>query len=320
MLILAVFCAAGAIISIPGLMIKSRDSNVSSVKSALLNPKYVPEVNEIAVSFPSGTEAGLTLRKAPARKGSESWFCTTESGFSFPANASLATQLIERASQTVSMAEVSDSYESWSALGLSDDAAVNIRFSNDAADGNHTTFSSLFFGYENADGSLMYVRNDRKSTAWRISSGYSSYMTGSPSFWADKHLLPVTDGSEKDDTRTCISYETGSDLFRIYDDQENSSRFSDMIHTLLSLRCSDILSQEEFSMLPGTPVRMMTVSLEGSGSSSPYGFIIYESEIEGEPCFFVQNYGIMSEGESPYYQVISTWTVSRITETLTGGN
>lgn len=330
MLILGVFCVLGTVASIPGFMMRSRNSNISSVKSALLNPKYTEEVNEITLRFPDESLTGYStadktgqytgavyvLRKSTDRQGTVFWTCTTSDGMSFPASATVAEQLIERASRTVSMAEISDSYTTWSALGLSDDTAINLSFSCNANDGSSKTFSSIYFGYENADGSLIYVRSDRKSTSWRISNDYSSYLRESPSLWADQRLLPIVSQSETDASRTCISIKTAAGNRRIYNDADNSERFDDIVHTLLSLRSSELCSPAEFAAQGAEPGLILTVTLEGSRVDDSYGFDVYEACYGDEDVYFVRNFDVTGSGEAQYYQVISTWTLNKVTEAL----
>lgn len=324
MLILGVFCLIGAAAAIPGFMLSSRNSNISSVKSALLNPKYVSEVDEIMLSFPTAGYEGSyeysggtwIFRKGTDSQGNVRWICSTDDGFSFPANVTVIEQLLDRASDTVSMAEVSDSYTVWSALGLSDDSAIHLSFIRNGSDGNTQTFSSLFFGYENADGSMIYVRSDRKSTSWRISNDYSSYLRESSSLWADQRLLPTGSLDETDASRTCIRFEASGKSGRIYNDASGGTSFDDLIHTLLSLRSSEFVSYNDLSVSETAPDCLLTVTLEGSSSDDSYGFHVYEIWYADEPVYFVQNFGIVNHDESHYYQVISSWTLNRITEAL----
>ena len=216
------------------------------------------------------------------------------------------------------MAEISDSYSSWSALGLSDDTAVNIIFSASGSDGSVRQFSSLFFGGENADGTMIYVRSDRKSTSWRINNTFSSYLTDSIASWADQRLLPAGYDTETDSTRTCISVKT-ADIFRnIYNDVQNSAQFDDSIHTLLSLRSSEIISSDQIPLFFETePGLIMTVTLEGTDSSSvPYGFNVWQAEYDGEPYYLAQNFGIISSDESEYFLAISEWTLQKILDAV----
>ncbi len=337
MLILAVICAAGCIAAIPGFLLKSRNSNISSVKSALLNPKYVSEVNEVTVAFPENaivTNADTfmgaityTFTKETGMQGNVMWTCTTSDGLVFPANSTIMEQLIERAATTVSMAEISDSYSSWSALGLADDTAVNIVFSICGSDGSVNQCSSLYFGGENADGSMIYVRNDRKSTSWRINNNYSSYLTDSIASWTDQRLLPAGSTDETDVTRTCVTVETADSIKKIYNDVDKSAQFDELVHTLLSLRSSELISFADISWLfasensdiqvEGAPELIMKITLDGDDTSStPYGLFIYQAEYAGEPMYLAQNFGILNHGETLYFLEISEWTVNKILEAV----
>lgn len=316
MLILAVFCLSGILISIPGFMLRSRSTNITSVKSALLNPKYSSEVNEITLTFE--TKDNLTFQKQTTGSGEAVWMCTTSDGMMFPANETIINQLISRASETRSMAQISDSYAAWNALGLSDDAAINVKFSCNNPDGSTNIFSSLFFGYENADSTMIYVRNDRKSTSWRIQNVYSSYLTDNCSSWADQRLLPIVSKDEKDAAVTCITVETEEGIRKMYNDDVHADGFDELVHTLLSLRSSELCSPYDFENQPVHPEKILTVTLERNSDSrnTSYGLSIYKAQYTEEPFFFVKNFGINENGEGQYYQVISTWTYNKIAEAL----
>lgn len=314
-IILASFCVLGIITAIPGFMMEAQKTNISSVKSALLNPKYVDSVNEVSLSFPDGCT--LTFSKGVNREGNEIWSAKTDDGTSFTANSTMISQLIGHASETCSMAEISDSFTAWASLGLADDNAVNIAFSNNSVDGSRTTFSSLFFGYENADATMIYVRNDRKSTSWRIQDNYSSYLTDSLSFWADQRILPIGSLSETDDTRTMIKIETADAIKTLKNDVSNGESFDETVHLLLSLRSSGLLSLSEMEQMAPQAHPVMTVTLSddsGNANSVSYGFTIYEAEYEDGVEYFARNSGILSTGDASYVLQISSWTFSRILE------
>lgn len=312
-LILGISCIVMALAALPGLLLASHDSNITSVKSALLNPKYASDVNEIKLSFPDGQQ--FLFRKQTNLLKNECWLCTTSEGISFPANDTIIAQLIERASGTVSMAEVSDSYTAWSALGLSDDSAIGMEFSCSRADGSSQVFSSLFFGFENADGSMIYVRNDRKSSSWRISNAYSSYLTDSYASWSSQYLLPVGNKSESDPTVTRISIRSSEEDRVMYNNADTAASFDDAVHTLLSLRSSDIMSEAEFIHQAPQAVPVLSITL--SGSDGQYGLVVYQAAFEdgAEVEYYVRNYGILSDAESSYVQKISSWTFGKLLET-----
>lgn len=316
-IILASFCVLGILTSIPGIMLGVQKTNISSVKSALLNMKYVNQVNEITFSFPDG--CSFIFNKTTNRLKTEVWMGQKEDGTVFTANTTLLEQLIARASQTRSMAEVSDSYTAWSALGLSDDNAVNVTFSSNAADGSSTTFSSLFFGYGNADATMIYVRNDRKSSSWRIQDDFSSYLTDSISFWADQRLLPIGSSDETDPSRSSISTLTQDGNRTLVNDVSSRTVFDEKVHTLLSLRSSGLLSLTDFEMHAPQAIPVMQITLSDTSSadnSGAYGCIVYQAVFEDGVEYFARNFGILSADLAPYLLQISEWTFSKISETL----
>lgn len=324
MLILGALCLVLALTSIPGFMMKGQQSNISSVKSALLNPKYVSEVNEITLSFPEDyiytfgnvSEHGnyIKLSKATNLQGREIWLCSLSDGMIFPANETIISQLIERTSATISMVEISDSYTAWSALGLSDDTAINMTFLSNRKDGSSQLFSSLFFGYENADGSMIYVRNDRKSSSWRINNTYSSYLSGSVFSWADQVLLPTGSSLEEDQSVSSISIQSLENTAILYNTIDSATDFDDRIHSLLSLRSSDYYSVTDFALYAPQAIPVLTITL--AGSEKPYGLTVYEASFEdgAEYEYYVRNFGLISETESSYVQKISSWTYEKILE------
>lgn len=324
-LILAILCALFALSAIPGFLINSRNSNINSVKSALLNPKYVPDVNEITISFTYDECESFTFNRQINNRGNGVWICTTDSGMTFPASSTIVNQLINRVSSTVSMAEVSDSYTAWTALGLSDDLAVNISFNSNGTDGSRKTFSSLYFGYENADGSMIYVRSDRKSTSWRITNDYSSYLSQSISSWADQHLLPIGSTDESDASVSRIEVLTGSGTRNMYNDVDKSEQFDAAVHTLLSLRTSEILTLQDFTYEVPDAVPVMKITLandyqDNSRYNQSYGLMVYEAVFENgtdtETEYYVTNFGIISDDDAQYVLKISSWTFSKILEAL----
>lgn len=314
-IILGSFCVLGILISIPGFMINAQKSNISSVESALLNPKYAAQVNIIAFSFPDGCE--LQFEKQMNRLGNEIWTGRTDEGTVFTANSTMMEQLVSHAAETRSMAQVSDSFTAWAALGLADDNAVNISFSHNDNDGSTTTFSSLYFGYQNADATMLYVRNDRKSNSWRIQDDFSSYLTDSISFWADQRLLPIGSSSETDDSRAFITIQTTDDTRTLINNVDSGTGFDDTVHTLLSLRSSELLSFADFQLEAPQAREIMKITLSASDASTgAYGFTVYEAVFEDGIEYYVRNFGILSATEAPYLLQISEWTLNRISETL----
>lgn len=324
MLVLGAFCLFFTLTSIPGFMMKARQSNISSVKSALLNPKYAAEVNEITLSFPDDgqyhygnvSDHGnkITISKSTNLQGRDIWLCSLPDGMIFPANTTVISQLIERTSSTISMVEISDSYTSWSALGLSDDTAINMTFSVNRNDGSSQQFSSLFFGYENADSSLIYVRSDRKSNSWRINNTYAAYLSGSVYTWADQALLPTGSMLEEDPAVSSIIIQSAANTKTFYNTIDSATFFDDVLHSLLSLRSSEYLSVTDFSLSVPQAVPVLSITL--SGSEKPYGLTVYEAAFEdgAEYEYYVRNFGIISERESSYVQKISSWTYEKIQE------
>lgn len=318
-IILGSFCILGLITAIPGFMINAQKTNINSVKSALLNPKYVSEVNMISLSFPSDDGINqLVFKKKNVSSESYNWICTRSDGLVFPVNAKLVEQLIDNASQTRSMAVISDSYSAWQALGLAENNAINITFENDFSEGGQL-FSSLYFGYENADSTMIYVRNDRKSTSWRIQDDISSYLSDTVSFWADQHLLPTGSSDETDESRTLITAETADGVKMLYNSVSDGSLFDETIHSLLSLRSSEIVSVSDFVSEAPQAIPIMKITLagpSGNESNDSYGFTVYEAVFEDGVEYFARNFGILSGDDAEYLFRISEWTFSKLIESL----
>lgn len=316
-IILGSFCVLGILTAIPGILVGARKTNISSVQSALLNPKYTSQINAIAFSFPKGVS--LTFKKRINMTGNEIWTCSTQDGTVFTANSTILEQLVQQAQKTRSMAEVSDSFSAWASLGLTDDNAVHVTFSHNDNDGSSTTFSSLFFGYQNADATMLFVRNDRKSSSWRIHDDFSSYLTDSISFWADQRILPIGSLTETDASRAFITVRMQDTARTLLNNADSGSQFDNIIHTLLSLRSSELISVSEFQKEAPNSQEIMKITLSASteaGDSASYGFTVYEAVFEDGVEYFVRNFGILSAEQASYLLQISEWTFSRITESL----
>ena len=302
--ILIIICGVLVITMIPGFIMTNKKSNIKTSQSALLNRKYVNSINRIELSEPD--EETLILEQKTDRAGNSFWI-GTQGNLSFPVDKTIITQFLDAFSKTRSLQTISESYSAWNALSLTDNQSFKIAFQEDNGTGNITSYSTLFFGTETADGTMVRLRTDKKGTAYQIQNDISSYLTLRLSSWADMQLFPYKTSADKTDVQSLFIYGERDVILHSTD-----SKFSDIIHSLFALRGSELYP---VSMLDYFPTSLELTIKPVLSDKTEISIEIYKYTQDDNSAYFVKpNY---QEAWFPQYLIeISNWTFERIKNTV----
>lgn len=292
------------ITAIPGYITQSKKSNIKTIQTALLNKKYISNVNLIEVSEPN--DEPLLLSKKTDKNGDYYWIGTTNE-MSFPIDFTIASQFINSFAKTRNLHIVSESYSAWSSLSLADNQSFKVRFLYDNGIGNIEPYSALFFGTETADGTMVRLRTDKKATAYQMQNDIFSYLTTKKELWADMKLFPYMVQNDESLAQSIIVSNDRTFIMHVGDEQ-----FENLIHSLFSLRGSTLYPVSILSNFEVENVLNVKVLLQNKNEIS---IDVYEYLENGQKTYFVKPYN--SEKIIPEYLIeISSWTFERLLSVL----
>ncbi len=178
-----------------------------SFDTALLNPKY--EIDEISLRYEKEGSAVLS------RRGSF-WICDYVSPDGkkavFPCDSTLVKNLLDHSRNVIKVYEISDSLKNKNSLGLSQDDAFCLEFSQ-----NGKSVSKIYFGSADARRRIAFCV-DKQKKIYCTDSAVLSYLTVSPDFWCDPNIFPESVCDKIDGGALAISplaIETEKDLSQI---------------------------------------------------------------------------------------------------------
>lgn len=163
----------------------SQRSQVKTVTSALLNPKYKDTVTQIEIT----DGPSLTLKKVGSL-----WIGQTDSAGTWPVQKSTIENLITNATNIIKMYTKADNVRSWGTLHVTPESARKLVF----MDTDGQIVSELYFGLENALTNRIAVRSGTRQTVYEVEQTIETYLTTDRSFWCDPYLYPqyVTGASD----------------------------------------------------------------------------------------------------------------------------
>lgn len=238
-----------------GTAVKSRGKNIKEVQTALLNPKYVQDINVIRLS---GNGRGMTLYKAGGF-----WFVRGTEGISadepvsiFPADSQRIDTLIDTARKVRKMYIISDRGGSESFFSHND-AVFTLDFAHTAGSGDETigekVFSSLLIAVPKNGAKTLHIApaangtDAKRANVYACEDDASVFLNLNPSFWADGKLVPdfLKGGKSEDDVQKLILREYGGDsaiareaLLRTL--VAGDVGFKNAVHTLFQARTAQI--------------------------------------------------------------------------------
>ncbi len=296
---LAVLCLVLGIFALTGMFRNGKSKNVEISQSALLNAKYVKQVNVIEVTFPEEVQKiGKSLRFES--DGDGNWILVAK-GRRLPADSAMLNQMLEKVSSVQTFTKLSGSVSAWDSFGLSEKDSTHFVFRRENRDGSSEEYSSVYAGAGNADGSMIYVRSGRKNDVYLIENTLYSYLQRDVEKWIVMELLPSSvNFSEK----TVIKVSrNGQGIFR---GVENETDFAAKVHSIFSLRGYSLVYE---SPAVNPENLLETFELE-SQQGERKGFSVYGA---GDDQYCVVRTDSGSE-EKSWAFMISSWSMNRLQE------
>lgn len=294
--VLSLICVFLAIIAIPGFVNKQKGKNIKTSLSSLLNTKYVNQINKIEFNF--AQKSKLTLTKQ------ENWIGECN-GLFFLADENVIEELIENFSKNRALTEVSKQVDNWETYSLTEDKALNIAFFNEDFSGNKTEFSSLFFGAENSDKTMVYLRNNRKPDIYQIQNDLYAYFTQKLETFANMNLFPVSKSQllriEKIEVFDFFTNQTK--LYKLGDEN-----FDTILNKLTSLRGGTLFSKD---ILNDTTFLSKTISAT-TMEAEKFSLNIYSKNLGDDFSYFVQFLDSNTENKINALKEISSWTYKNL--------
>ncbi len=296
---LAALCLVLGIFALTGMIRNGKSRNLETVQSALLNKKYVKQVNVIEVTFPEEVQKiGKSLRFELDDGGN--WNLVA-GGKRLPADSAMLNQLIEKVSSVQTFTKISGSVSDWDSFGLSEKDSTHFVFGRENRDGSSEEYSSVYAGFENADGSMIYVRSGRKNDVYLIENALYSYLQRDAEKWIVMELLP----SSVDFAETSV-IRINCNGKGIYRGVENEADFAAKVHTLFSLRGYSLVYESPAAK----PENLLLVFELESQQGEKKGFSVYEA---GEDQYCVLRTESGAE-EKSWGFVISSWSLNKLKE------
>ena len=300
-LILTCVCVILVLLAIPKVVINSKGKNVKTLESALLNTKYLPKINSIYL--------GDSVDNLHFSKVNDNWLCTY-GDLTFYAESKIVSELLKNFSKTRTLIKVSSDFKSHESYGLAENGAFNVSFYEEDSNGNKNLFSSIYFGIENSDRTMVYLRNDRKADVYSTQNDMYQYFNTRLETFSIMELLPLQDSKSENSVEiieiTDFTAETPYSKIQKLGDE----KFSDNVHTAFSLRGATLLSEDILVNSNMKKLKSITLS---TTKNTFYNLEIYSytNGVTEEQYFVKTNFS----GKNPtvnYVLEISSWTKSRL--------
>ncbi|MBR1638725.1 MAG: DUF4340 domain-containing protein [Treponema sp.] len=263
------------------------------IKSALINQKYIPDINSIEFS---GEDGSLLLTKTNSL-----WLLSAADNpqISFPADAAKVENFLNDFSKVRNMYKISDKITAGNSFGLTDSTAFVIKYHY------KDTFDEVIFGNQDFSLSSRYMMSGRNTAVYEVNDEIQKYLSSSVQFWAEPYLISryASGISSADSVQRLLLSEPESTS------ASSSARVIPFDSRLLELRHGGLaLEVPDSSLLPS-----LTLTLElGNKSSVIMNFYSLGEENENS-YLLVQDY-LSSSRKNRFYVKISSWTYRRIKE------
>lgn len=282
-----------------GTAVKRGGKNLKEVQTALLNPKYVQDINTIRLR--------QNVRELTLYKDGGFWFVSIEgqalrnasdSASVFPADSRRVDDLIDTFRKVRKMYIISDRGGS-EAFFIHNDAVFTLDFAHTEANkdeqdgkrsGSERVFSSLRIAVPKNGTKTLHIASESKAGTKRTrvyacEDDASVFLNYNPSFWADGKLIPdcLRGGKGEKDVQKLILREYRSDAARVHarDAPQRTlvagdGAFESAVHTLFEARTAQITTMQIDTVQAGgsaaaadeTPVSSLSaVFADGSEAS-----------------------------------------------------
>ena len=305
-----IYCIILSFILIFGSIKNSKNYSGKTIQSALLNSKYKNSINLIKLEFPQDELIdSIVFTKKDFWKASAG-------EISFNADSSILSNMLESFCATQDFILISEEISSWKQFAITEQDAVHLSF-YESSGGNDTLRSELYFGKNTADYSGVYVRNGKNASVYRIKSDFSTFLSTNVDFWADLSVFQ-TQSVNLDDTKetdiinvSATKYDTNdkTQTAKIYDD--GSSEYTSYLHTLFSLKGSDLVRFDDVISLGIT--RILEINAANQ-SSKDFSVVVYTTHNDTElgARYFIQ-FKTDNDASYPNYMIeISAWTYKNL--------
>lgn len=185
-LILTIICILLIFTSIPKLIENRKGKNIEVTTSALLNKKYIPQINSIYV--------GDSVDVLHFYKSNDIWLCNY-GDINFYANEKIVLEMIENFSKNRTLTTIDSNIKNHNLYGISEESSFNISFYNEDLAGNKNEFSKIYFGYENSDRTTIYLKGNRNPTVYSAQNDLYSYFSTQLEHYGNNSFFPLANNS-----------------------------------------------------------------------------------------------------------------------------
>lgn len=260
-----------------------------TVKSSLVNPKYLTAINQIELY---NISSSTSLKKIQNKDSSYWAIFDKDNKLISPADSQKVEKLLSELTKIRTMYKLSDKVDINSAFGLTDSSAFHIRYYYD--DGFH----DLTFGNQDFSLSGRYLITDKNTRVYEINSDLDLYLSSSLQSWTEPYII----------SREILGPISSRDIQSCKTLYQNRISKIDDLEKLLELRKGGTV--ENFKEAEEN--LDYEISLE-IGNKSQIIINIYKSTNESE--FLVKGTYINPDKNSlSYYSKISLWTYNKIKE------
>ena len=246
-----------------GTAVKRGGKNLKEVQTALLNPKYVQDINTIRLRqntndltlFKDGGFWFVRIERQALRN-------TSDSASVFPADSRRVDDLIDTFRKVRKMYIISDRGGS-EAFFIHNDAVFTLDFAHTEANkdeqdgkrgGGERVFSSLHIAVPKNGTKTLHIASAahagvKRTSVYACEDDVSVFLNYNPSFWADGKLIPdcLRGGKGENDVQKLILREYRSDAARVHarDAPQRTlvagdGAFESAVHTLFEARTAQI--------------------------------------------------------------------------------
>jgi hypothetical protein len=183
-LLILALCATILLILYIVSLFAGRKSEVKTVSSALLNERYVGDVDVVRVTIPSTDDFG-TIQIEVQKTGSV-WLFSPEPGLTAPVSISRMDELFDAAKRVRKMSIFADTAKNREAFALNPESAVHMEFAAKTGE----VFSSVYFGAEDFTGRNIAVRAEKSTAIYQTANDFAPWLTTDRKLWTDMQLIP----------------------------------------------------------------------------------------------------------------------------------
>ena len=279
LIILSVITVLLAGLFVVGISKSNSSYGMRTIKTVLLNPKYVESIDRISISNNSDS---VELFKQNGK-----WYCKSE-GINAFLNTKLLQELLQLFTKQRTVYYISNKAKSWENYGVDAENAHKVTFS----DNNGNPIQTLYFGFSGFDEMNIYFRTEKTNTVYLTQDEFYSLLNTNILFWADMRILPDYVFSIQNDNVLGI---------RIDGKRLDNEKIDTYINKLVFLRFSALKERDDFNGIE--PEKTVTIE------TTDKKLILY---FYRKNDTFLVDIDTGSGNYSKYCGEISRWTMNTI--------